>query len=262
MTTTAPSPLATIRATALGYAPRVLQGRGWVLAALVALPVGLSIVIFTVARLQGAEGTPGEALKIFHEVLVKMMLPIMALVAAPAGIREDLEQRTLPLLLVRPAPAWALPLGKGLPWFAWGAAWLIVGTLGLQVIGGEPSLLPGRLTALVSAWWGELALMTLAGLLFKRGTLWGALYFFLWEPWVRIFPPFLQRLTFTHHIESLAGSRAASIQANQLLAQEQVTTHPVLACLALLAFGLLCWVLAGWKLQRTPIGLAGSEAEG
>lgn len=262
MTTTAPSPLATIRATALGYAPRVLQGRGWVLAALVALPVGLSIVIFTVARLQGAEGTPGEALKIFHEVLVKMMLPIMALVAAPAGIREDLEQRTLPLLLVRPAPAWALPLGKGLPWFAWGAAWLIVGTLGLQVIGGEPSLLPGRLTALVSAWWGELALMTLAGLLFKRGTLWGALYFFLWEPWVRIFPPFLQRLTFTHHIESLAGSRAASIQANQLLAQEQVTTHPVLACLALLAFGALCWALAGWKLQRTPIGLAGSEAEG
>jgi hypothetical protein len=258
----APSPLATIRATALGYAPRVLQGRGWVLAALVALPVGLSIVIFTVARLQGAEGTPGEALKIFHEVLVKMMLPIMALVAAPAGIREDLEQRTLPLLLVRPAPAWALPLGKGLPWFAWGAAWLIVGTLGLQVIGGEPSLLPGRLTALVSAWWGELALMTLAGLLFKRGTLWGALYFFLWEPWVRIFPPFLQRLTFTHHIESLAGSRAASIQANQLLAQEQVTTHPVLACLALLAFGALCWALAGWKLQRTPIGLAGSEAEG
>ena len=69
-------------------------------------------------------------------------------------------------------------------------------------------------------------------------------------------------IIFTHHIESLAGSRAASIQANQLLAQEQVTTHPVLACLALLAFGALCWALAGWKLQRTPIGLAGSEAEG
>jgi ABC-type transport system involved in multi-copper enzyme maturation permease subunit len=257
-----PSPLATIRATALGYAPRVLQGRGWVLAGLVALPVGLSIVIFTVARIQGADGNPGEALKVFHEVLVKMMLPIMALVAAPAGIREDLEQRTLPLLLVRPAPAWALPLGKGLPWFAWGAAWLILGALGLQVLGGDPSLLPGRLLGLVGAWWGELALMTLVGLLFKRGTLWGALYFFLWEPLVRIFPPFLQRLTFTHHIESLAGSRAAQVQANQLLAQEQVTTHPVLALLALLAFGALCWALAGWKLQRTPVGLAGSEAEG
>ncbi|WP_291272403.1 hypothetical protein [Geothrix sp.] len=262
MIITAPSPLATLRATARGYAPRVLQGRGWVLAALVAVPVGLSLLLSVIARLKGADGDPAEVLKVFHEVLVKMMLPIMALVAAPAGIREDLEQRTLPLLLVRPAPAWALPLGKGLPWFAWGALWLILGALGLQVVGGDPALLPGRILALVGAWWGELALMTLAGLLFKRGTLWGALYFFLWEPLVRIFPPILQRLTFTHHIESLAGSRAGQVQAHQLLAQEQVSTHPALAILALLAFGALCWALAGWKLHRTPVGLAGSEAEG
>jgi hypothetical protein len=259
---TAPSPFATIRATARGYAPRVLQGRGWVLAGLVVLPVGLSLIIFTVIRLKGGDASSAEAVKVFHEVLVKMMLPIMALVAAPAGIREDLEQRTLPLLLARPAPAWALPLGKGLPWFAWGASWLILGVLGLQLLGGDPGLLPGRILALVGAWWGELALLTLVGLLFKRGTLWGALYFFLWEPLVRIFPPFLQRLTFTHHIESLAGSRAAEVGANQLLAQEQVVTHPALALLALLAFGALCWALAGWKLQRTPVGLAGSEAEG
>jgi hypothetical protein len=258
----APSPFATIRATALGYAPRVLQGRGWVLAALVVVPVGVSLLVFTLIRMQGGQASSAEAVKVFHEVLVKMMLPIMALVAAPAGIREDLEQRTLPLLLVRPAPAWALPLGKGLPWFAWGAAWIILGVLGLQALGGDPSLLPGRILALVGAWWGELALLTLVGLLFKRGTLWGALYFFLWEPMVGIFPPFLQRFTFTHHIESLAGSRAAEINAPRLLAQEQVSTHPALALLALLAFGALCWALAGWKLHRTPVGLAGSEAEG
>ena len=262
MTSAAPSPLRTLRATALGYAPRVFQGRGWALAALVAVPVGLSMAIFAVSRIQGLETSPGEALRIFHDGLSKMMLPIMALVAAPAGIREDLEQRTLPLLLARPAPVWAYPLGKGLPWFLWGAAWLILGALGLQVVGGDPSLLGGRILALVGAWWGELAFMTLLGLLFKRGTLWGALYFFLWEPLVRIFPPFLQRLTFTHYLESLAGSRAAEVKANQLLAQEQVTTHPALALLILLAFGALCWALAGWKLQRTPIGLAGSEAEG
>ena len=257
----APSPLATIRATALGYAPRVLQGRGWVLVAAAIGPVLLVLGGHVIARLQGVDLRSGDALQIFHEML-RMMLPIMALVAAPAGIREDLEQRTLPLLLVRPAPVWALPLGKGLPWFIWGAAWLVLGTLGLHALGGDPSLLPGRLGAQVGAWWGELALLTLVGLVFKRGTLWGALYFFLWEPLVRIFPPFLQRLTFTHYIESLAGSRASSVQAHQMLAQEQVSTHPVLAFLVLFAFGALCWALAGWKLQRTPIGLAGSEAEG
>jgi ABC-type transport system involved in multi-copper enzyme maturation permease subunit len=261
MTTAAPSPLATIRATALGYAPRVLQGRGWVLAAAAIGPVLLVMGGHLIARLQGADLSSGDSLSIFHE-MIRMMLPIMALVAAPAGIREDLEQRTLPLLLVRPAPAWALPLGKGLPWFLWGALWLVAGVLGLFTLGGDPSLLLGRIGAEVGAWWGELALMTLMGLLFKRGTLWGALYFFLWEPLVRIFPPFLQRLTFTHYIESLAGSRATTVRAQQLLAQEQVTTHPLLAFLILLAFGALCWALAGWKLQRTPIGLAGSETEG
>jgi ABC-type transport system involved in multi-copper enzyme maturation permease subunit len=256
-----PSPLATIRATALGYAPRVLQGRGWVLAACAAGPAALVLGGHLIARLEGTELSSGQAIRIFHE-MIRMMLPIMALVAAPAGIREDLEQRTLPLLLVRPAPAWALPLGKGLPWFLWGAFWLLLGTLGLSTLGGDPALLVGRMGAQVGAWWGELALITLAGLVFKRGTLWGALYFFLWEPLVRIFPPFLQRLTFTHYIESLAGSRATTVQTHQLLAQEQVTTHPALAFIILVAFGALCWALAGWKLQRTPIGLAGGEAEG
>ncbi len=259
--TTPPSPLTTIRAMAVGYAPRVLQARGWILAASAVGPVLLVVGVTLLSRMEGADFTPRDALQIFHEIL-RVLLPIMALVAAPAGIREDLEQRTLPLLLARPATTWALPLGKGLPWFLWGAGWLILALLGLFAFAGDPSQLPGRLGAMVGAWWGELAFMTLAGLLFKRGALWGALYFFLWEPLVRVFPAFLQRLTFSHYIESLTGTRATSVQTHQMLAQEQVTTHPVLAFLVLIAFGALCWGLAGWKLHRTPIGLAGSEAEG
>jgi hypothetical protein len=132
----------------------------------------------------------------------------------------------------------------------------------LQLVGGDPEQLTGRLVALMAAWWGELAFLTLLGLIFKRGALWGGIYLFVWEPFVRVFPPFLQRLTFVHHIESLAGSRGGSVDGAQLLAQEQVSTQPLLAFAALLGFGLLCWALAGWKLKRTPLGLAGREAEG
>ena len=256
------TPFQTARALAAGYAPRVLQIRGWILAALVMAPVGFLLAIAGLAAMRGHSIPPGEALTFFHGMLASVVLPIMALIAASAGIREDMEQRTLPLLLTRPAAVWAMPLGKGLPWFAWGAAWLIAGALSLQIIGGDPDLLFGRTLALVAAWWGELAFVTLFGLFFKRGTLWAALWLFGWENLIHVFPPLLQRLTFTHYVESLAGSRGHSISATELLAQAQVSTEPWLAFLVLLAAGLAFWAACGWKLHATPIGLAGAEAEG
>ena len=256
------TPFQTARALAAGYAPRVVQPRGWVLAALVLAPVGLLLLISAAASMQGHGPAPSEVLSVFHGIYAAVVLPIMALITASAGIREDLEQRTLPLLLTRPASVWAMPLGKGLPWFAWGAAWLIVAALGLQILGGDPDLLRGRILALVGAWWCELAFVTLLGLVFKRGTIWAALWLFGWENLVRVFPPFLQRLTFTHYIESLAGSRGHSVNATELLAQAQVSTAPWLALLVLILAGLGLWLACGWKLHATPVGLAGAEAEG
>ncbi len=256
------TPFQTARALAAGYAPRVLQPRGWVLAGLVLAPVGLALLISGLAAMQGHALPASIALTIFHGILAKAVLPIMALITASAGIREDLEQRTLPLLLTRPAPAWAMPLGKGLPWFAWGAAWLIIGALALQILGGDSDLLLGRIAALTAAWWAMLAFVSLLGLLFKRGTLWAALWLFGWESLTAVFPPFLQRLTFTHYIESLAGSRGHSVSATELLAQVQVTTAPWLAFLILVLAGLAFWAACGWKLHATPVGLAGAEAEG
>lgn len=256
------TPFQTVRALAAGYGPRVLQTRGWVLAALVLAPVGLVLAVSAAASLHGNPLPPGTALTVFHGILAKVVLPILALIAAPAGIREDLEQRTLALLLTRPAPAWSLPLGKGLPWFAWGALWIVAGTLALQILGGDPGLLIGRIGALAGAWWGELAFVTLLGLVFKRGTLWAALWLFGWENLVSVFPPFFQRLTFTHYIESLAGSRGHAVGATELLAQAQVSTEPWLALLILFLAGLAFWAATGWKLHATPVGLAGAEAEG
>jgi hypothetical protein len=260
------SPSQTIRSIALGYLPRVLQVRGWLIAGLLMMPVGIVLVTDAIMRAKTGRGVgPSVSLSVYHGVLIKMMLPIMALIAAPGGVREDIEQRTLPLLLVRPSAIWAYPIGKGLPWFAWGAVWIIVGVLGLQMVGGDSQQLLSRIFAAIGAWWGELALMTLLGLLFKRGTLWGGMYFFIWELIIAstgILPAALQRLTFSHHVESLAGSSAASASTASLLAQAQVTSSPWASALALTLFGLVCWMLAGLKLHHTPLGLAGGEAEG
>lgn len=257
-----PTPARTVAALVRGYFPRLLQVRGWVCALLVVLPVALSFLLATILRMQELTFGSQEVLVVFHKVLAQLALPILVLVAAPAGIREDMEQRTLPLVLSRPAPTWILPFGKGLLWYGWGALWIAVSVAGLGGLGADLAALPFMAAALVSAFWAELAFMTFLGLVFKRGTLWGALYLLIWDPLVRVFPGNLQRLTFIHYIESIAGSRGSSVGTSQLLAQQQITTPWPLAILVLLLFGILCWAASGWKLHRTPIGLAGAEAEG
>ncbi len=258
---TPPSPIQTLAAVVKGYLPRLIQPRGWILAALAVVPVLLALGLQAVVM--HFEGTSASfGLQLFHQVTVRLVLPILALVAAPGGIREDLEQRTLPLLLVRPAAVWAYPMAKGLPWYAWGAFWLVLSTLGLPALGADAAGLGRLALALALAFWAQLAVATALGLFFKRGILWGALWFFAWDPLVRIFPGNLQRFTFLHYIESLAGSRGGSVTTTQILAQEQITTPFFLAALALIAIGLAAWALSGWRLHRTPIGLAGAEAEG
>ncbi len=250
----------TLGAIVRGYAPRVLQARGWVLCALAVVPVAFSFIL---PLLRHGEGFDNRlALQIFHTVLVSLILPIMVLVAAPGGIREDLEQRTLPLILVRPVPVWILPISKGLIWFVWGGLWLTISGLGLVIVGTDPSTAAMQALALVLAFWAELAFMNLMVLVFKRGTLWGALVLFGWESLLRVLPATLQRLTFLHHIESISGSRGGLVADWDILAQEQITSPIPVAIAALVLFGVLCWVLCGWKLQATPVGLAGREAEG
>lgn len=255
------SPLQTLRAVTIGYLPRIFQPRGWVLCALATLPVCLSIAGLMISR--QIEGFNSRlSLQIFHGVLVSFILPIMALVAAPGGIREDLEQRTLPLILVRPVQVWALPLAKGLVWFGWGALWLMVSCLGLLMLGSEPGSAALQALALVFGFWAEFSFMSLLGLIFSRGTLWGALVLFGWESLLRVLPATLQRFTFLHHLESISGSRGGSVASYQVLAQDQITSPLWFSLTALFLFGLLCWAISGWKLQRTPIGLAGQEGEG
>ncbi len=259
---TPPNILATVKAVAKGTSPLVFKVRGWMLAGLVLAPVLGAICIAIIVSAKGAAFGSRIGLVIYHSVLVRFMVPIMALVAAGAGIREDMEQRTLPLMLTRPAPASALPLGKGLPWFIWGSIWLIAGASALQVLGGDASSLLGRIGGLVGIWWAELAFVTFLGLVFKKGTLWAALWLFIWEGFIEVFPATVQRFTFTHYANSLAGSRFSESKAQNLLAQTQVDTPALLALLILFAFGLASWAWAGWRLHQMPIGLAGAEGEG
>jgi hypothetical protein len=233
-----------------------------VLCALAIFPVGFSLLGQMVLSRMASSQDPRLPLQVFHGVLVALILPIMALIAAPGGIREDLEQRTLPLILVRPVPVAILPFAKGLVWFAWGGLWLAVSGLGLMALGAAPATAAFQALALVLAFWAELAFMNLLVLVFNRGVLWGALVLFGWENLLRVLPASLQPFTFMHHIESICGTRGGDVASWDILATQQVASPMLVSVFALVLFGCLCWALSGWKLQVTPVGLAGREAEG
>jgi hypothetical protein len=251
-----PTFIDTLWAVVKGFAPKVIQTRGWVLAGLAVAPVALVLLV------QALEGhvSPRAILAVYHYAYGQMALPVISLLAAPACISEDIEQRTLPLMLVRPAPVWALPLGKGLLWFSWCAVWLAA-VVALMPIAGLSGI-PSKMLALVLTLWAQLGFASLMLLFFKRGTLWTALLLFVWDPMVRVLPPALQRLTFTHYLESLASSSYSRGSTLDILSQTQVTSPVWLSVLILLVFGLAAWLLCGLRLMHTPLGLAGREVEG
>jgi hypothetical protein len=254
-----PSPIDTIGALFKGHLPRVFQGRGWVLAGLVMLPF---IFVWLVAVLDSSPSPATTHIELYHYGYGAIALPIMALVAASFSTREDLEQRVLPLMLVRPAPAWALPFGKGLLWFSWCAVWLMIAVSLMPLVGLDVSAAPRKMLALLLVFWAQLGFASLFIWFFKRGTLWAALFFFIWDRMIEVLPPALQKLTFTHYLWSIAGSSHDTIGGAYIVSQIQTVTPFWLSAVILLAFGLLAWGIIGFSLMHRPIGLAGSEAEG
>jgi hypothetical protein len=79
---------------------------------------------------------------------------------------------------------------------------------------------------------------------------------------VKILPSALQRVTFTHYLESLAASSYSKNNVIDILSQTQITSPEWLAATVLVIFGLAAWLACGVRLMRMPLGLAGRESEG
>jgi hypothetical protein len=138
--------------------------------------------------------------------------------------------------------------------------WLIAVVSLMPLVGLSDT--PKKMLALVLTLWAQLGFASLMLLFFKRGTLWAALFFFIWDPMVKILPPALQRATFTHYLESLAASSYSKNSAIDILSQTQITSPEWLAVTVLLVFGLAAWLVCGLRLMRMPLGLVGRESEG
>jgi ABC-2 type transport system permease protein len=234
------------------------------LALLVTAPVVLAVLI----RILGAvlpdsalrvNGAPVSGPAIYGMMIwlvyIRFVVPVLGVFYGTALIADEVDDKTITYLFIRPIPRGAVLLGK---YFAYLACtvllvlpsalltYFIVVPLGGGSIGREfPSLLSdlGILAAGLAAYG---ALFALVGARLKRPLVIGLVFVFGWEPGVLLFPGYLKSLTVAYYLQGLVPHAMPDDSTMSVLLQlfREVPTVPAsLAALALITAAAL-WLAA------------------
>jgi ABC-2 type transport system permease protein len=167
-----------------------------------------------------SEGSPVPAQGLFlfmmNFVFLQTMVLLIPLLFATSLIQNEVDSGTLVYLVTRPIPRPMLLLSKFAAVTAVSGALVLAGMAAFLIAfllpGGDP-------TGGEFSWWGHLAdfaqagllgvlaygaLFTLAGLIFKRGLIWGLAYGFISEFVLTNIPALVRKVTIMHYLRSVA----------------------------------------------------------
>ena len=159
---------------------------------LAALPVGLTALIVTTAT----DAQDSNSLfidTVLDALVIAGALPIVALVLSTASFGNEVEDKTLSYLLLKPVPRWLIALPKGLAPVVIGAPPLVASgvaatLLGAGSLGAAAFVVASDLRAALAVGaallGGVLAyssVFTWAGLVTTRALAAGLIYVFIWE---------------------------------------------------------------------------------
>lgn len=179
------------------------------------VPVGCALILLLVKPLLEREGVLLSALypQMSFFLFLHFLMPLMSVFIGTAVIGDEVEERTLPYLLVRPFPRWTIVVSKTL------AGCITVGsiifismvlTYSIMVISGGFKAwiadVPTLLQSLGVLYLGLLVYIPFFGLLggtIKRPVLAGLLFSFGWENTVGMFPGNVKLLTVVHYLHVL-----------------------------------------------------------
>ena len=154
---------------------------------LAALPVGLTALIMVTG---GDESSSDFIDSIIDALVIAGALPIVALVLATASFGNEVEDKTLSYLLLKPVPRWLIALPKTLAPIVIGGPALVVSGVASTVLGASAALFVAEsdvravLAVGVAVLAGVLAyssVFTWAGLVTTRALAAGLIYVFIWE---------------------------------------------------------------------------------
>src|SRR5215208_2681122 len=184
-------------------------------------------------------------LDLFRELIVPTLLPIVVLLPATAAFGNELEDGTLPYLLMKPVSRLRLVLGKYAAVLLVTIPALLAGLAVTTLIaahGPDAGELGRVLVAMAGASAVAAALLgavfLLVSLIIPRALLAGMIYIFAWESLLgRILP----------------GVRAISSREHALRVFDAILTHhfpaAANAALTMLVVAVVCLLLAVWRLR-------------
>ena len=127
---------------------------------------------------------------ILDALVIAGALPIVALVLATASFGNEVEDKTLSYLLLKPVPRWLIALPKTLAPMAIGGPALVVSGVGSTVLGVSAALFVAESdvravlavgVAVLAGVVAYSAVFTWAGLVTTRALAAGLIYVFIWE---------------------------------------------------------------------------------
>jgi ABC-2 type transport system permease protein len=235
--------------------------RSILLGLLVAGPVVLALAI----RVATAMGLPppraprpgGPVLfgLMVWSLYIRFIVPVLGVFYATALVADEVEDKTLTYLFVRPIPRAAVVIGKYLAYLActlllvWPSLTLVyllvVPVRGAALGASFPSLLADLGMCLAGlASYG--AVFAFVGARFKRPLITGLGFALGWEPAVLLFPGYLKRLTVAYYLQALVPHAMPTESTASILVRVVSDTPPLglsLISLVAITFGML-WLAA------------------
>jgi ABC-2 type transport system permease protein len=196
------------------------------------------------------DAAPSEFLEdLFRQLVIPTLLPIVVLLPATSAFGDELEDGTLPYLLMKPVSRLRLVAGKyaavllvTLPALAFGLAAATLLTSQAPQAGDLGPLFTAMLGAAASAAILLGAVFLLVSLLIPRALLAGMVYIFAWESLLGRFLPGV----------SAISSREYTLRVfNGLLAGD--TSEARQAALTMVAVAAVALALAVWRLRAIQI---------
>jgi hypothetical protein len=228
-----------------------------------ALVVGLPVLVSAILRVLPALGVPvveagvtGPVLfgLMFWAFCVRFAVPVLAMFYGAALIADEVEDRTITYLFIRPIPRASVVIGKYLAFVVVTMAvmlpavvlmWLLI----VPIDGSLGASFPDLLLDLVIVAGGLMAygaLFAAAGAWLRRPIVIGLIFIFGWENLAMALPGHLRRLTVGHYVQGLVPHTMPSDSPLEFLRAAFQTAPAAGECvaglLAITAFGL--WLAA------------------